>query len=286
MKSSTYISILAVMLLLALGWGCNRNKPSYETKVLETGSPPGARPGAFLGSSCRAGVVVVAKKDENGGLLVKTGTLDATTAEDSTSVPVPGFCFEKIPGLPSPKMPDSKKLDYGEKALLFGYCSLIDPQSERLALQQPFGRALLEAGLYWKKLGKLPTGDYALVFAKDIPLEERSAKAFWSQPEGVRDALCASFYNPLRGSVIRINPPVDKSPGDIYMEPIKLTPEQVSKLAKWLEPRVKSAEPAFICTVWDTKGEILLRGIAFLSERVLPQTGGQVTEGKQVNKPK
>jgi hypothetical protein len=286
MKILTYIALMSALILIAVGWSCVRSKPAYEDIVLEEGSPRGTRPANFLGSSCRAGVVVVAKKDENGGLLVKSGTLDATTTEDSTSLPVPGFCFEKIEGFPPPKMPDSKKLDYAEKALLYGYCSLIDPQEERVALQQPFGMALSSAGIYWEKFGKLPTGDYAMVFAKDIPLEERRAKAFWSQSKELRDSLCASMYNPLRNSVIRINPPEEKSPGDIYLEPIKLTPGQINKLAKWLEPRVKSADPAFICTVWNTKGEILLRGVAFLSERVLPQTGVQVIEGKQADKPK
>ncbi len=237
---------------------------------LEKGSPPGTRTGFAAKGKCLAGVVVIAKQDEAGKLVVETGELGPTTVSSAPITELPIY-YKEIKGLPSPVKPVFSELDYKEKALLNGYCSLLNPAKDTLVLNLPVSFALGKAELYWRKHQKLISGDYALAildYSNEGDIKDTSDEAFWAQLSKVRNMACANEFNPLRNSVIRINPKEEKSPGDIYLEPITLTDSQLKEAHGIVSSLAEQKYPSFIITIWDAEGEILLRGIAFLTEHI------------------
>lgn len=267
MRSQILKLFFAALALLCL-CSCARKQPDYAHIELEKGSPPGTRTGFAAKGKCLAGVVVIAKQDEAGKLVVETGELGPTTVSPEPIAELPIY-YKEIKGLPSPVKPVFSELDYKEKALLNGYCSLVRPEKDTLWLQLPLRHAITRLEHYWNRHKKIISGNYALAiidYSNTGDIKDTSDEAFWAQSKEEKNGGCASALNPLRNSVIRVNPKEEKSPGDIYIEPITLSASQREEAKGVISYLAKNGEPPFLITIWDTKGEVLLRGIAFLSE--------------------
>ena len=236
--------------------------------VLEKGSPPGTRTGFAAKGKCLAGVVVIAKQDEAGKLVVETGELGPTTVSPEPIAELPIY-YRKITGVPSPVKPVFSELDYKEKAMQNGYCSLVRPEKDTLWLQLPLRSTITRIKHYWNRHDKIISGDYALAiidYSNVGDITDTSDEAFWAQRTEEKNSGCASALNPLRNSVIRVNPKEEKSPGDIYIEPITLSASQRKEAKGVISYFAENEEPPFLITIWDAEGKVLLRGITFLSE--------------------
>ncbi len=264
----SYLGIAVFLVLAALITGCNREQPDYAHMVLEKGSPPGTRTGFAAKGKCLAGAVVIAKQDKAGKLVVETGELGPTTVSSAPIVELPIY-YRKITGVPTPVQPVFSELDYKEKALLNGYCSLLQPEKDTLWHQIPLRFAITKLIRYWNKHKKIISGDYALAiidYSNTGDAEDTSDGAFWAQMKEEKNNGCASALNPLRNSVIRVNPKEEKSPGDIYIQPLTLSASQRKEAKGVISYLTENGEPPFLITIWDADGEVLLRGITFLSE--------------------
>lgn len=175
--------------------------------------------------------------------------------------PVYSLYLEAVPGLPAPAIPDQSELTDREKMLVNGFCYEYWNGNPRYI--SPVSFALAAVNMHWSTNGCLPESEYGLLYA-DKPVDYNREGAFWRQQEWKQLTNAATFCNPLRDSIIRVNPPEARSPGDIYLEKLMLTGDQTEHLRPFAEKHHSATDRGYLLTVHGSSGQVLMRGILFM----------------------
>lgn|GEM_PF-1860763 len=250
--------ILMVLLGLAACMPANKNQTEdkYKTVVL--------RPKAER-YVCESGMTLEVAKGDDGGIVITADGLDEeyVTREDAWKI-LPIY-MDPLTGVPELVEVVPEKLSPPELMLLDGFCCRSRGRDDKYRHIKPLEFAVLSIDMMWNSYGTLPSGDFGLLFPGSPPTDPR-ADMFWALKERQWHANAVVFFNPLRGSVIRVNPPEEKSPGDIYLEPLELSDSQLSEIEPFIARRKAMPSPAFLMTVYGSEGKPIIRGVWFIQK--------------------
>ncbi len=252
--------ILALPLLSLAA--CNpANRASAEGGVEAVAPPPKAGQ-----SICESGITLEVTQGSDGGIVITADSLDAKYVAREDAWKILPLYTEPLAGVPEPVEVAPEELSPAELMLLDGFCCCWWGEKDKYRHIRPLVFAVVSIDEAWGSYGTLPSGDYALLFP-GAPPTGSLADMFWSLPvEQQRHTNAVPFFNPLRGSVIRVNPPEEKSPGDIYLKPLKLSDSQLSEVEPFISRRKAMPSPAFLMTIYGSEGEPIIRGVLFIQK--------------------
>ena len=206
-------------------------------------------------------------KGADGGIVITADSLDEKylTREDAWKT-LPRLYKEPLEGVPEPVEAVPEELSTAELFLLDGFRCCWWGEKVKYRNVRPLVYAVGSIIMMWNSYGVLPSGDYGLLFPGSPPTDPR-ADMLWALPkERQWHDNAVGFFNPLRGSVIRLNPSEEKSPGDIYLEPLELNDSQLAEIEPFIIRQRAMPSPAFLFTVYGSEGKPLIRGVFFIQK--------------------
>ena len=212
---------------------------------------------------CESGVALEVTERAGGGIAVIPDSLDAGHVARVDAWKTLPLYTAPLDGLPKPVEVAPEVLSPPELMLLDGFCCRSWGCEDKYRHIKPLVFAVISVAMMWNSHGVLPSGDYGLLFPTSPPTEARS-DVFWALKERQQHNNAVVFFNPLRESIIRVNPPEEKSPGDIYLEPVELTDSQLAEIEPFLAEHNATPSPAFLMTVYGSRREPILRGVLFI----------------------
>ena len=255
-----FVSLILASVLLNLVTCVPSNRDSADSEGRAVA--PGPKAGR---SVCESGMTLEVTQGSDGGIVITADSLDEeyVTREDAWKT-LPRLYKGPLTGVPEPVEVVPEELSTPELMLLDGFCCCWWGKKDEYRHIRPLLCAVGSILMIWDAYEVLPSGDYALLFPKSPPTDSL-ADMFWSLPvEQQRHTNAVPFFNPLRGSVIRVNPPEEKSPGDIYLQPLELSDSQLAEIEPFLSRHRAAPSPAFLFTVHGIEGNPLLRGVWFI----------------------
>jgi len=260
-RPNSVLLILALVLLSLAA--CNpANRNSANSRVKAVAQQPKAN-----SSVCESGMTLEVTKGDDGGIVITADSLDEeyVTREDAWET-LPRLYKEPLEGVPEPVEVAPDELSPAELMLLDGFCCCWWGEKDEFRHIRPLLCAVGSILMIWDSYGVLPSGDYSLLIPKSPPTDV-NADMFWNLPkEQQRHTNAVPFFNPLRGSVIRVNPQEEKSPGDIYLEPLELSDSQLAEIEPFIIRQRAMPSPAFLFTVYGSEGTPLIRGVFFIQK--------------------
>jgi len=245
-RPNSVLLILASALLgLAACMPANRDSADSGVKAVAP------RPNANR-SACESGMTLEVTQGPDGGIVITADSLDAKyIAREDAWKTLPRLYKRSLTGVPEPVEVVPEDLSPSELMLLDGFrcCSRSWGGKDKYHRVRPLVHVVALINMMWDSYGVLPNGDYDLLFPGSPPAESHADK-FWVLRERQRHDIATMAFNPLRGSVIRVNPPEEKSPGDIYLEPLELTDSQLSEVEPFIIRHRAMPSPAFLFTVY------------------------------------
>ena len=214
---------------------------------------------------CKSGMTLEVTKGDSGEIVITADSLDAKYVAREDAWKILPLYTEPLTGVPEPVEVAPEELSPAELMLLDGFCCCWWGEKDKYRHIRPLVFAVVSIDEAWGSYGTLPSGDYALLFPGSPPTDPR-ADMFWALKERQWHTNAVVFFNPLRGSIIRVNPPEEKSPGDIYLEPLELTDSQLAEVEPFISSRKAMPSPAFLMTIYGSEGEPIIRGVLFIQK--------------------
>lgn len=202
-------------------------------------------------------------KGASGEIIITADSLkdkDILSAEAWKTLPVYN---DPLIGVPEPIEVVAEEQTPAELMLLDGFKCRWWGEEERYRNISPLMNALVSIEMMWDAYRTLPSGDFGLLFPGSPPDENRAMK-YWASTDRQRHVNSVVLFNPLRNSIIRVNPREEKSPGDIYLDLLALNDVQLAEVYDFAKARKAMPSPAFLLTIYGHKGEPILRGVLFL----------------------
>jgi len=215
--------------------------------------------------ACTTGLNLEVSRSADGRLVITADRLDSECVARTDAWKAVPIYTEPLDGVPGPVPVAPEKLTPPELMLLDGFCCRGWGAQDEYRHIRPLFNAVASIQLTWAAYQVLPGGDYGLLFPGDSPDDPREHR-FWALDERKRHTNAAAIFNPLRGSIIRVNPAEERAPGDLYLEPLALSPSQLAAVQPFLERRKAAPSPAFLLTVHGGAGEPILQGVLFMQQ--------------------
>jgi len=260
-RINAFALMIAAMLLLTGLAGCMPANPDsangeYKSTVLR---PKAAK------YVCESGMILEVTQGPDGDIVISADSLDAKYVAREDAWKILPIYMGPLTGVLEPVKIAPEVLSPPELMLLDGFCCRSWGTEDKYRHIKPLVFAVSSIDVMWNSYGMLPSGDYGLLFSESPPTDPR-ADMFWALKERQWHTNAIVFFNPLRGSIIRVNPPEKESPGDIYLEPLELTDSQLAEVEPFISRRKAMPSPAFLMTIYGREREPMLRGVLFIQK--------------------